>query len=97
MAGQMGIYHLADEEPTPAEFSEQLAREAFVGKHLTQLTRHGGIDPECGKTGPSAVQCTYWTDNAILHSRGRSVDITLDTSGKVAGVSVKEVKRILFW
>lgn len=97
LAGQMGIYHLPSEEPTTVKRSEELARMAFTGKKLNQLTQSGSIDSECHQNSPSVLQCEYWTDNSILYSKGRSVRIELDKAGKVLITRVKESQRIMLF
>jgi hypothetical protein len=96
IAGQMSIYHMSYEDVSSAEHSEELARTAFVGRHLSRLTQNGSVDPECKQQSPTKLQCTYWTDNSILYSQGRSVKIQLDGAGIVTNAAVKSIRRVLF-
>lgn len=97
LAGQMGIYHLPSEEATTAKRSEELARIAFFGKQLSQLTQNGSIDPEFHQDTPELLKCNYWTDNSILYSKGRNVEILLDNTGNVLRTTVRESRRILLF
>ena len=95
MAGQMAIYVVTGDAPVSAQSSQALGERAFIGKDIHLLAKSPSPDAECVWLSSTRLECTYWNEVGVLHSRGRVVHIEANASGKVTAVSVSNIRKLM--
>jgi len=95
MAGQMGIYVADRGTPASAQSNQALGERAFIGKDIHRLAKSPSPDAECVWLGSTRLECTYWNEVGVLHSRGRVVHVEANATGEVTAVSVSNIRKIM--